>query len=132
MVRAISKALSAFGAELGCTSLGSGISALRAYSTTGALCATFGAELSFVYISASTFPAALGLFLSALGTEFTLKGKGIPDINTKKKGDLIIKVAVETPRNLNSKQKELLIAFSDSLGENNASRKQRLFKKLFK
>ena len=65
------------------------------------------------------------------GTEFILKGRGIPDINTKKKGDLTFKVAVETPRNLNSKQKELLIAFSDSLGENNASRKRKLFKKLF-
>jgi molecular chaperone DnaJ len=66
------------------------------------------------------------------GTEFTLRGKGIPDINTKRKGDLIITVAVETPRNLNSKQKELLNAFAESLGENNSSKKQSFFKKFFK
>ena len=65
------------------------------------------------------------------GTNFTLKNKGIPDINTKRKGDVILTVAVETPKNLNSKQKELLSAFAESLGENNAAKKQSFFKKLF-
>ena len=65
------------------------------------------------------------------GTTFTLKNKGIPDINTKRKGDLIIKVAVETPRNLNAKQKELLAAFASSLGENNGTKKHNFFKKIF-
>jgi len=65
------------------------------------------------------------------GTDFTLKNKGIPDINTKRKGDLIFKVAVETPRNLNSKQKELLRAFAESIGES-SNKKQRPFKKFFK
>ena len=66
------------------------------------------------------------------GSDFTLKGKGIPDINSKRKGDLIITVAVETPKNLNSKQKELLMAFSESLGENNNNKKRSFFKKFFK
>ncbi len=66
------------------------------------------------------------------GASFTLRGKGIPDINTKRKGDLIITVAVETPKNLNAKQKELLKAFADSLGESNGSKKQSFFSKLFK
>lgn len=66
------------------------------------------------------------------GSEFTLRGKGIPDINTKRKGDMIITVAVETPKNLNSKQKELLSAFAESLGENNSTKKQSFFKKFFK
>ena len=66
------------------------------------------------------------------GTEFTIRGKGIPDINSKRKGDLIITVAVETPKNLNSKQKELLSAFAESLGENNSTKKQSFFKKFFK
>ncbi len=65
------------------------------------------------------------------GTNFTIKNKGIPDINTKRKGDVIITVAVETPKNLNSKQKELLSAFAESLGENNGAKKQSFFKKLF-
>jgi molecular chaperone DnaJ len=65
------------------------------------------------------------------GTTFTLKNKGIPDINTKRKGDMIIKVAVETPKNLTQKQKELLSAFASSLGEGNTGKKQSFFKKLF-
>ena len=66
------------------------------------------------------------------GSDFTLKNKGIPDINTKRRGDLIFKVAVETPKNLNFKQKELLRAFAESIGETPNSKKNRPFKKLFK
>lgn len=93
--------------------------------------ATLGAEIDIPILGGGTEKYKIPDGTQS-GTEFTLKGKGIPDINTKRKGDLTFKVAVETPRNLNSKQKELLIAFSDSLGENNVSRKQRKFRKLFK
>lgn len=65
------------------------------------------------------------------GTSFTLRGKGMPDLNTKRKGDLIVTVAIETPKNLNSEQKKLLEAFSKSLGDNNSGKKQSFFKKLF-
>ncbi len=65
------------------------------------------------------------------GTTFTLKGKGIPDVNTKRKGDLIITVTVETPRNLTSEQKKLLEKFSETLGESNTGKRQSFFKKLF-
>lgn len=65
------------------------------------------------------------------GTSFTLRGRGIPDINSGRKGDLIITVAVETPRNLNSEQKKLLKEFATSLGESNNKAKDSWFKKLF-
>ena len=65
------------------------------------------------------------------GTSFTLKGKGIPDVNTKRKGDLIITVNVETPKNLTEEQKKRLKAFSSSLGENNTGKKTSFFKKIF-
>ena len=65
------------------------------------------------------------------GTTFTLKGKGIPDVNTKRKGDLIITVTVETPKNLTSEQKKLLEKFSETLGESNTGKRQSFFKKLF-
>ncbi len=65
------------------------------------------------------------------GTSFTLKGKGIPDINSKRKGDLIITVTVETPKNLTAEQKKLLGEFSKSLGESNTGKKDSFFKKLF-
>ncbi len=65
------------------------------------------------------------------GTNFTLRGKGITDINSKRPGDLVITAIVETPRNLNSEQKKLLEAFSESLGESNGAKRQSFFKKLF-
>ena len=66
------------------------------------------------------------------GTEFTLRGKGIPHINNNtKKGDLIISVVVETPKNLNAEQKKLLEAFGNSLSDGNGGKKQSFFKKLF-
>ena len=65
------------------------------------------------------------------GTSFTLRGRGIPDINSGRKGDLIITVVVETPRNLNSEQKKLLKEFATSLGESNNKAKDSWFKKLF-
>jgi len=65
------------------------------------------------------------------GASFTLRGKGIADVNTKRRGDLIITVTVETPKNLTSAQKKLLLEFSKSLGENNTGKKQSFFKKLF-
>ena len=65
------------------------------------------------------------------GESFTLRGKGIADINTKRKGDEIITVVVETPRNLNNDQKKLLRDFAATLGENNTGKERSFFKKLF-
>ena len=65
------------------------------------------------------------------GTRFTLRGKGIADINTKRKGDVVITVVVETPKNLNTEQKKLLRDFAETLGENNTGKERSFFKKLF-
>ena len=65
------------------------------------------------------------------GTSFTMRGMGIADINTGRKGNLIFTVVVETPRNLNSEQKKLISDFGTSLGENNTKYRQSWFKKLF-
>ena len=52
------------------------------------------------------------------GREFRLRGKGMPGIRAdQRQGDLICQVFVETPKSLNSKQKELLAAFQESLDE---------------
>lgn len=65
------------------------------------------------------------------GTRFTLRGKGIADLNTKRRGDLVITAVVDTPQNLTLKQKELLQAFASSLGENNNKKSSGFFKKIF-
>ena len=62
------------------------------------------------------------------GTVFTMRGKGIPDVNTKRKGDLLITVTVETPKNLTSEQKKILKQFSETLGEKNVGKKRKFFK----
>ena len=53
------------------------------------------------------------------GTTFRLKGKGIPGLNGRGRGDQYVTVYIETPRNLNREQKEALKKFSESLGEKN-------------
>ena len=63
------------------------------------------------------------------GTRFTMRGKGLSAINSRAVGDLIFTVVVETPKNLNSEQKELLRKFSGSTEEKYASR-QKYFDKL--
>ncbi|MBQ8352134.1 MAG: molecular chaperone DnaJ [Clostridia bacterium] len=66
------------------------------------------------------------------GTTFTLRGRGIPNINQPRaKGNLYLTVNVEIPRGLNAKQKEALRAFADSCGENNNEKSTSFFKKLF-
>ncbi len=66
------------------------------------------------------------------GARFTLRGKGVADVNTKRRGDLIITAIVETPKNLSSEQRKLLQAFAESLGDSNTGKKESFFKKLFK
>ncbi len=65
------------------------------------------------------------------GDQFTLRGKGIPVVNSQSRGDLIFTVVIETPRRLNESQKELLRKFADSLGEKNNTKKSSFIKKLF-
>ena len=92
--------------------------------------ATLGAEVDFPVLGGGSekFKVPEG---TQSGTPFTLRGKGIPDINGRRKGDLVVTVEVETPKSLNSKQKELLRAFADSLTESNGTKKESFFKKLF-
>ena len=51
------------------------------------------------------------------GTEFRIKGAGIQQLRGNGKGDLILRVKVEIPRKLNSKQKDLLKQFDDITGD---------------
>ena len=47
------------------------------------------------------------------GTRFRLRGKGIPFIRGKGRGDQYVTVTVEVPKNLSSRQKELLRDFEE-------------------
>jgi molecular chaperone DnaJ len=51
------------------------------------------------------------------GEVFRLKGNGIKSLHSYKKGDLFVKVNVETPKKLTKEQKSLLQQFAQSRGE---------------
>jgi molecular chaperone DnaJ len=51
------------------------------------------------------------------GTLFRLKGRGIPELNGYGRGDQIVRIAVETPRKLSVRQRELLEEFAKLAGE---------------
>ena len=63
------------------------------------------------------------------GTVFRLKGKGVPVLNGRGRGDQSVTVVIETPRSLNKEQKEALRRFSETLGENNYEKRKSFFKK---
>lgn len=50
------------------------------------------------------------------GTQFRIKGKGIPSLRNGLKGDLILTVHVEVPKKLTEKQKDILRQFDQSMG----------------
>ena len=66
------------------------------------------------------------------GTTFRLKGKGIPSINGRGRGDQYVTVYIETPRNLNKEQKEALRKFAEAVGDNNYEERKKFFKKFKK
>ena len=66
------------------------------------------------------------------GTTFRLKGKGIPSINGRGRGDQYVTVYIETPRNLNKEQREALKKFAEAMGENAGEEQKPFFKKFKK
>lgn len=68
------------------------------------------------------------------GDVFKLKGKGIPHINGRGRGDQYVKVNIEVPRNLSSKQKDLLRQFEDASSDKNYTKRKGfgdILKKIF-
>ncbi len=64
------------------------------------------------------------------GELIRLRGKGISYVNGRGKGDLIARITVEVPKNLNAKQKDALEAFEESLGEKNYQKRKTFFDKV--
>ena len=63
------------------------------------------------------------------GTTFRLRGKGIPYLNGKGRGDHYVTVRVEVPRNLNGEQKAALKKFGETMGETQVSGPKSFFDK---
>lgn len=66
------------------------------------------------------------------GTVFTIRQKGITAVNSRSKGNLYVKVTIETPKNLTDEQKKLLRSFAESCHEKNLSKKTSFFSRFKK
>ncbi|MBE7008320.1 MAG: molecular chaperone DnaJ [Ruminococcaceae bacterium] len=66
------------------------------------------------------------------GTTFRLKGKGVPGMGGRARGDQYVTVYIETPRNLTKEQKAALRKFSELLGEKNYEEDKSFFGKFKK
>ena len=61
------------------------------------------------------------------GTVFRLRGKGIPVLNGRGRGDQYVTVTIETPRGLNREQKDALKKFDAALGDGNYEKRKSSF-----
>ncbi len=61
------------------------------------------------------------------GATFSVRGKGVPKLNGKSRGDLYVTVVVETPKGLSKKQKDLLKDFQESLQDKNHAKHKSFF-----
>jgi molecular chaperone DnaJ len=64
------------------------------------------------------------------GKVLRVKAEGSPNVHGRGRGDMLVKVSVETPVDLNDKQKELLRQFGELEKEQNSPRKRSFFDKL--
>ncbi len=77
--------------------------------------AVMGAELEIPTIDGKVkynLPAG-----TQTGTTFRLRGKGIPELRGRGRGDQYVTIRIQVPTSLNSEQKEALRAFAEAMGE---------------
>ena len=64
------------------------------------------------------------------GTTFRLRGKGIPYVNGRGRGDQYVTVVVETPARLTREQKDLLKRFDELSSDSTQPKRKKFFDKL--
>ncbi|MFN8912169.1 MAG: DnaJ C-terminal domain-containing protein, partial [Alphaproteobacteria bacterium] len=64
------------------------------------------------------------------GTQFRMKGKGMPIMKSGRSGDLIVHVKIEVPVNLSKKQKEILSQFDEDCGDSCTPESKSFFNKV--
>ena len=64
------------------------------------------------------------------GKQFRLKGKGMPVLRSSQMGDMYIQVMIETPQNLNRRQRELLEEFEKESSANNSPESSGFFTRM--
>ena len=66
------------------------------------------------------------------GSVFRIKGQGLPDLRSKRTGDQLVQVTIETPCKLNAKQEECLREFAKSENKSVSPKSTGFFEKLKK
>jgi molecular chaperone DnaJ len=64
------------------------------------------------------------------GREFRLRGKGVPHLNERGKGDLVVEIRVATPTKLTKQQKDLMKQLSETMVVENEPHSRGLFGKM--
>jgi molecular chaperone DnaJ len=64
------------------------------------------------------------------GTTFRIRGKGVPAVHSSGKGDLFVKVRVQTPARLSKRQRELLLELAGATSIENKPEPRSLFEKV--
>ena len=64
------------------------------------------------------------------GKEFRLRGKGVPHLNERGKGDLVVEVRVEIPQKMTRQQRELMKQLSETMVTENTPHSRGLFDKV--
>jgi molecular chaperone DnaJ len=64
------------------------------------------------------------------GTTFRVRGKGVPALQSSGKGDMFVKVRVETPRKLTKRQRELMSELGETFSIDNKPEPRSLFEKV--
>jgi molecular chaperone DnaJ len=64
------------------------------------------------------------------GREFRLRGKGVPHLNERGKGDLVVEIRVATPTKLTRQQRELMKQLSETMVIDNEPHSRGLFGKM--
>ena len=64
------------------------------------------------------------------GKEFRLRGKGVPYLNERGRGDLIVQIVVETPKKLTKSQREVIQQLGSTLTTENRAQSRSLLDKM--
>ena len=64
------------------------------------------------------------------GREFKLRGKGVPHLNERGKGDLVVEIRVATPTKLTRQQRELMKQLEETMVVENEPHSRGLFGKM--
>ncbi len=64
------------------------------------------------------------------GKELRMRGKGMPVLRSAQKGDLYVRISIETPQNLSRRQRELLTEFESLSSKENSPESEGFFSRM--